>query len=49
MAHCSQLFFYLQHPIIETPPSDHALHLVHRGQLVIYDHNIYPARKVPLL
>jgi hypothetical protein len=39
----SQLFFYVQHPIIELIVSPPALHLVHRTSLNPNHHYIYPA------
>jgi hypothetical protein len=42
----SQLFFYLQHPIIELIGPRPAQHLVHRCSLGKNDHYIYPARNV---
>ena len=49
IARCSQLFFYLQHPIIEPTSKAPALHLVHGPVPGPTHHNIYVARKVSLL
>jgi hypothetical protein len=42
-------FFTCNIRLSKRPYATHAQHLVHCGQLVLDDHNIYPARKVSLL
>jgi len=47
MRGCTQLIFFLQHPIIELVRKPSAQHLVHPLFTGLNHHYIYPATQVP--